>query len=532
MSTVSLEGAIVDTTHRRFRRPVLAIAAALTAMAAALVGTPTATAQPTPSASSAAIAWDGPCDYSQRLDCGTITVPLDYSDPTGEQIQIHVERLPANGDPAERLGSILTNHGGPGVTGTNFAGTFERRLGPEVRAQYDIISFSPRGIGLAEPQIHCFTTAEERNAVRGQFNDFPLTRRDMAATLAGSIGYAKACALNGHPFVRHMGTINVARDLDQIRSALGDDQLNYVGLSYGTHIGAVYANLYPDRVGHMVLDGPVDPAGRTGDRLASKLASAQGVEAVMNNFLTACAEAGPQLCALAAGDISPAEKWQTIHTELRERDAVLPSGATVTLASLVTSTKNTLNYRSDYRALAQRLELIHQALTQPTTPSLDTPQRRSVTEEPGLPYYQLDGLYAVNCADTDRNLPTGVDEYAALAEEWDTIAGSFGRYWLFNQAACAWWPEPAERYTGPWDTPTANTVLVVGNENDPATPYPAAIAMTEQLADARLLTVGGFGHTSKDSICAQQNIADYLLTGTLPAPDTWCEQDLGPFDAA
>ncbi|NIS72483.1 MAG: alpha/beta fold hydrolase, partial [Proteobacteria bacterium] len=248
-----------------------------------------ASAVPTPLSAAPEIQWkDCPPAYGPGFDCGALDVPLDYDDPDGQTIAIELVRLPA-ANPQSRLGTIFLNPGGPGGSGVFFVLDVGSSLfSDEVRARFDLIGFDPRGIHRSEP-LQCFPTPWKASSVSTLSWPFPLTREERLARQKADNQLARACEQNGGEILRHMTTVDVARDLDLLRQAVGDEYLNYAGYSYGSFLGNVYANLFPDRVRAVFIDAVVDPIAWTTGRgleamwlpLFTRLRSDAGAQATL-----------------------------------------------------------------------------------------------------------------------------------------------------------------------------------------------------------------------------------------------------------
>ncbi|MQA78817.1 MAG: alpha/beta fold hydrolase [Streptosporangiales bacterium] len=489
------------------------------------------------------IDWTGPCDYADTLECGTLQVPLDHARPAGDRITLAVERHLATGSGA-KLGSILVNAGGPGAAGLTFSADVARRLGPRVAERYDIVSFAPRGVGPSNP-IQCFADDAAYESAWGGVQDVPLSKEEQDRSLDAAVEEATTCRDNQLELLQQMSTLDVARDLDLLRQAVGDEKLNYAGYSYGTMLGAVYANVFSQRVGRFILDGPVDPAARVSQRVENKRARAEGFEIALDGFLAACAELGAPTCAFAAGDLTPAQKFARLRDELRKGPVQAGSGEWITISTMTNAVGGVLYSRADLAEAAAGLEEMYgivfgaQARAESTRtlrlpsitdvdPRLDQVPGTRTTPGDAYGYNGSDSFFAVNCADT--RMPRNRAEYPRIATSYELTAPTFGTGEAFSEATCGFWPDVRDRYTGPWNTTTATPILIVGQTHDPATPYSMAQRMERQLGNARLLTVDGFGHCSQDSRCAQAAQAEYLLTGALPAPGARCDQDLGPLD--
>jgi len=221
-----------------------------------------------------------------KLQCAELTVPVDYSQPDGEQVEIAVARLRAS-SPDQRLGSLVFNFGGPGDAGTETLGGYASQIPASIRARYDLVSFDPRGTGRSRP-VECIddTTADRLNAV----DPTPDSDADLRSMYDGThdpVDVVARCVARNGAWLAQLGSRNVARDLDRLRTALGEKTLSFVGYSYGTVIGSVYAQMFPDRVGRMVLDSPVDLSA---DPLEELRGNSQGFEQALEDFLADCAK--------------------------------------------------------------------------------------------------------------------------------------------------------------------------------------------------------------------------------------------------
>ena len=483
------------------------------------------------------IAW-AKC-FGGPFQCGTLQVPLDYDRPNGSAIALGLTRLPAT-DPDHRIGSLLINPGGPGGPGSAFIVEAGPDLfTPEVRARYDLVGFDPRGVSTSAA-LRCFGNDRQWEPFFAPFA-FPMDADELDLWIAGEHFLDDACARRGGAIAEHMATANVARDMDRLRAAVGDARLHYYGVSYGSFLGTTYANLFPDRVGRLVVDGVVDPVAWTtgvGDEaqtipVSTRLRSDASAWATLQEFFRLC-DAGGDRCALSGG---AQDRYAQLAQDLLAAPKVIafPDGTEGELnySLLVVITLNSLYFSPDWPELAQLLADFEAA---PASTRVRMALRRYARSSGWIshrsfPRYfnALEGGPAVFCTDSDN--PDSYDAWSAAAVAADAGAPYFGRAWTWISSICADWPfADSDRYTGPWDHATANPVLVVGNQFDPATPYAGAQTVAATLPGARLLTLHAWGHTSGFlSSCADEAIARYLVDGDLPPAGTVCEQDEVPF---
>ncbi|WP_406194496.1 alpha/beta hydrolase [Kitasatospora sp. NBC_01560] len=524
----------------------LAVASAFALVAGTAVAASAAPEPPSVAAVAEArvdpVAWT-PCNPDPSkpdpgiYDCAVYPVPLDYADPSGEKIGIAMMRRRA-GDPAKRIGSLFMNPGGPGGSGYLWATT--TRFSPDVQSRFDLIGFDPRGVARSNP-LKCFTTDEEASSVFDRQVAVPVTKAEVDATLAATEDYTDACDRNAGPLIEFMSTENVVRDLDRMRRAVGDKQLNYAGFSYGTLIGATYASMYPDKVRALIIDGNVDPDLRLHNGLEYDRRRAAGFELALDQFLKRCSAAGAPRCAFGAGDTRA--KFDAIRDHLRTSPVTLADGTAVTLSSFTSQVANALYAQTRQAPLAKSLQAVDDVIRQQGAPSLapagtEDAKALAVTVPtalrealPETPYSADDSYYGVNCQ--DKPYPSNPRVFANLARSWEKDAPTFGRYQAFDAPACATWPVPArdaERYTGPWNRRTASPVMVIGNLYDPATQYKFAQNMQRELGNAVLVSVDVVEHCAVGrSKALDKLVTDYLVNKAVPAPGQLLQPDLEAF---
>lgn len=485
------------------------------------------------------IAWN-PCyrDFGP-FECGTVQVPLDHDDPGGASISIAVVRLPAT-DPARRIGSLFLNPGGPGGSGFEFAVFAAPFLfSDEVRAHFDIVGFDPRGIE-SSAALRCFGSSHQWGPYFTPYA-FPTTAEEEAAWEAADRFLDGACEQRGSQIIDHMSTADVARDLDLLREAAGDEQLNYVGFSYGSYLGVTYANLFPDRVRALVVDGVLDPiAWATGvpDEgpdvpVSTRIHSAGGAQATLAEFFRLC-DAGGANCAFGGG---AASRFAALANRLKTEPVLIPQpdGSVFPLnySVFVAISLGAMYDSFSWPSFAEFLQAIESAAPAATIGARLEALWQSLgfVTKRGFPRYSnaIEGFPGVLCADSDNPQDYAAWSAASAAEE--ARFGYFGPLWTWASSSCAAWPGSQEdRYIGPFDKSTAHPVLVMNTLFDPATRYEGAVTVVGLLPNSRLVTVAGWGHTTLFlSHAADEVVSGYLLDGTLPPPGTTFAQDFVPF---
>ena len=523
------------------------MAALVAVLAATLSAVPSAGASSTPPVSgtgSAAVPrlhWASCGEGFEAFQCATAVVPLDYDRPSGRQITLALARLPAS-DPSRRIGSLFINPGGPGGSGVDVvleAGQF--LYSDEVRARFDLVGFDPRGIIRSTP-LRCYETFDEAQADLWPIS-FPVTKAEERVWVRSDRAIARACAERGGPILDHMSTANVARDMDLLRRAVGDRQLTYVGYSYGSYLGATYANLFPGKVRALVVDGVLDPVawstGR-GDQartlpFSTRLRRAKGAYATLNEFLRLCDAGGPN-CAFSAGN--PKRRFDQLAQRLLRHPVVVidPEGIPVTIgyADMIGITLGALYDTSIWPDLADFLQAVwEQASPRAAGASLQALRARlgAGLQQEDYPNF-VEGFPGVACSETHN--PATVGAWSRAARAQDRQYPYFGRPWTWTSSICQAWPGwDDDHFDGPWNHTTANPVLVVGNLFDPATPYHGAVTLDRLLPRSRLLTLAGWGHTSLfASSCIDSYVSTYLLSSRVPPKGTVCQPDVVPFAEA
>ena len=490
-------------------------------------GTPTSLSEPGPPA---AVAADPAVDpalsdfYGQapawrdcgddRLQCTEVTVPVDWDAPAAGSIELAVVRAPAT-DTDARRGSLLVNPGGPGGSGVEYvtAGA-ESAASAAVRAAYDLVGFDPRGVGASEP-VDCLSDAEMDAYLA--FTADPETPRGLAAATAEAERFAAGCAADAGDLLGNLDTISVARDLDVLRAVLGDDHLSYLGYSYGTLIGAEYAELFPQRVGRVVLDGAIDPALTLDD---VSLGQAVGREGALRAYVAACVagESGGE-CPLRGTVEQGLAQVGGVLQAAQERPLRTDSGREVTGSLALLGVIRPLYDDASWFALDEALA---GALNGDGTRLLELADSYAERRPDGTYASNLLEVFnAVNCLDYPAD-----DDPASMAQRAariETAAPTVGPYFGYGDVVCGAWDAPAVREPRPVRAAGAAPILVVGTTGDPATPYEWARSLADQLESGRLLTFEGEGHTAyQRSECVTAAVDGYLVDGVLPGEDATC----------
>jgi len=430
-----------------------------------------------------------------RLECGSLQVPLDYANPTGPTITLSLDRLPAR-RPDERIGALVVNPGGPGASGTSFASGIP--LPGEVLDRFDIVGFDPRGVGDSTP-VGC--GSDTVPAFR-DLDSTPDTPAEQAQLDEAAKAIADDCGANAGDLLPHLGTDDVARDMDTIRAALGETQISYYGASYGTLIGLRFLALFPRSARAVVLDGVVDPTQTFTEFLRQQTVA---FETSINRVFDAC----------GSGPRCPPGGARAAYDEVAAR---------VEVAQIPTSTGNPLGPGElPVAALLPSYDpstapLLYRGLTEALEGDGTTLERLFDDYDSSADY----PLYAaVECTDSPH--PVGADAYHTFAQELIALSPRFGGAIANELLPCAFWPAPVHDITGPVVAPDGPPVLVVGNTGDAATPYQQAVDVAGTLAHGRLLTFDASGHTALGrSACVASAETAYFVDLTLPAEGTVC----------
>ncbi|MDQ2757776.1 MAG: alpha/beta hydrolase [Actinomycetota bacterium] len=460
--------------------------------------------------------------YSQRLswsscsggECASLTVPVDYGNPGAGSLKLALLRVPA-GRPSERLGSLVVNPGGPGGSGVDYAKAATRIVGAVVHDRFDVVGFDPRGVGRSAP-LDCLGDAGLDTFLAT--DPTPDTGAEEQALLAQGKALGAGCLAKNPQLLAHVSTIDVAKDLDVLRAALGEAKLNYLGKSYGTFIGSTYAGLFPLKVGRMVLDGVVPPELSAQE---VNLGQAEGFERATRAYVQDCIQqAGCPLGTTVDGGM----RWLADFL-VRVDAQPVP----------VTDDQRVTQLDEGWASIALAEAMYDQSYWSPLSDGLKAAVGGDgnllmriadayADRTPGGQYTGnlLEVLYAVNCVDRPETGDLASFRSAAAAAE--KVAPIFGRNIAWSSVVCSQWPVKG---TDPPHTISAKgsgPIVVVGTTRDPATPYEWSVKLRQELANAVLISYDGDGHTAykRSNACVDDPIDAYFVDGTTPQDGLRC----------
>ncbi len=445
-----------------------------------------------------------------NAECARLRVPLDYTKPQGRVITLSLLKRPAQNS-KQRVGSLVVNPGGPGVPGVDMAAAAEAYLGPELLAAFDIVGFDPRGVGDSTP-LDCLSDR--------QLDDFlgsdpdPDTPAEERAYLAAIERLGEGCLRRSGNLVRHMSTSDVARDLDVLRSALDEEKLAFFGFSYGTFMGATYAQQFPDRVGRMVLDGAIDPSLTT-EQFA--LVQAKGFETALRAYVADCV--AQEDCFLGGTVDAGAARVREFLDRVEVKALPGTQDRRLTAGTAMLGVWAPLYSRSLWPTLTAALKAGFADNGAPLLALADGYAQRGPN---GYLNNLNEALNAVNCLDHDDPVP--MSDVAGLLPRFEEVSPTFGRNFAYATTACQGFPVRSGRVPAPIAAQGAAPILVVGTTRDPATPVEWAEALANQLDAGVLIRRDGDGHTGyhAGNGCVDEAVESYLVSGTVPERNVDC----------
>jgi pimeloyl-ACP methyl ester carboxylesterase len=444
--------------------------------------------------------------------CATLRVPLDYTRPAGAQIQLALLKVPAR-DQGRRIGSLLVNPGGPGASGVDLARGIAGQLPSELRSRFDIVGWDPRGTGDSTA-VDCGERLDYLFAPDAS----PDNAVEQHAVESASKQFADACARGSGPLLPFISSDATAQDMDRIRAAVGDDKLTYLGYSYGTYLGTLYAHAFPGRVRALVLDGAVDPALSARELTIQQ---AQGFELALNDFFTDCAD--NRGCAFYSnGD--PQRAYESLEARIDAHPIVSRHGSRTRVLGPTQYelgvTEALYGGRATWPLLATALA--HARSGDPT--DLLGLFDDTVHRDAGGQYSnEYPAFLAISCLDGPSL--GNLDTVRQIEADARIAAPHFGASNVTLSLPCEFWPVPPVHPTaGPISAPGAPPIVVIGTTGDPATPVAWARGLATELGSGRLLLHRGEGHTAfpAGDSCLDGAVVDYLVRLVAPTDGTTC----------
>jgi pimeloyl-ACP methyl ester carboxylesterase len=474
--------------------------------------------------------------------CASAELPRSYERPHGATIKVALLRIRA-AEPRRALGSIFVNPGGPGGSARDLAAEARLFLPPSILDRFTIVGVDPRGVGGSTP-LQCFTSRARETRTLAPFTatPFPYTRGQQHSWIAAARELGRACSTTGRAVASAMDTTNDALDMDVLRRAVGDRRLTYIGESYGTYLGLVYANMFPGRVRALVLDGIVDPqawAGtpRTADiPLFQRMGASQASYRVLVKLLALCRAAGRARCSFASS--STTGGFARLAGALRARPLHLSAPGVrpvmFSYANLISDTGQWLRQPAGYRGLFPELTDLERLLHGGSGPGLVRSLLR--LHDQLLPPAGYDSVLeassGVLCTDgLAARRAASWPAAAAAAARRTPYFGASGAWVTVQCARNTWTAQDPYVYRGPFDHRTSAPLLVIGAWWDPVTSYASAVAVAREMPGSRLVSSDSWGHTALlTGACVDNTTWAYLLHPRARAPRvTRCRGTVQPF---
>ena len=455
--------------------------------------------------------------YSQRVswkgcgdgyECTRIQVPLDWGAPGGRRLSLALNRLPASGD---RLGSLLVNPGGPGVSGLDYARAARSQFGEAVLSAYDVVGFDPRGVGASDP-VTCLPEAQVAGFLAEDAT--PDDAAEVRDAVSRARAYGKECAQRNGPLLGHVDTLSTVRDLDVIRAVIGQQVLTYYGGSYGTFLGAWYAQTFPWRVGRMVLDSAVDPNLTT---LQYAQGQAEGFSRVLRLYMRDCLSR--RGCPLRGTEQQAIAQLDGLVAAADGAPLRTDSGRPLTQSLMTTGIAQALYARQLWNRLTVGLTEATQGNGTALLALADFYFQRDQQGRYGQAVFATGAIYCLDAPETRT-----VEQIRADAEQLGRRYPPLGAFIGWGALGCREWPVSPVLKPTRLTAAGAAPILVVGTVNDPATPYEWAQSLASQLSSGRLLTWEGAQHGAYPVAgpCINDAVEGYLIGGTLPPDGKRC----------
>ena len=452
------------------------------------------------------LSWSG-CAGKDR--CATMKVPLDYARPKGRTIDLKLLKVPASG---HRVGSLVVNPGGPGGSGIQYAEAGAAGWPADVLTHFDLVGFDPRGVGQSTP-LHCIDTAQTDRLIASDPDpDTAAERNEMDRMLRA---FGDACVAKSGNLVRHMSTVEVAKDMDVLRQLLGEPKLTYFGASYGTLIGATYAKLFPHHVGRMVLDGAIDPALSNAQ---ISLAQGHGFEVALRAYVRDCVNRGG--CILGSSVDEGTKTVRSFLDHVEQRPLPTNGDRQLAIGNALLGVWFPLYVKTYWPLLTNALD---QAMNHGNGTALLSLADTYASRGPnGYTDNSLEAQYAVNCLDHDDSIPT--DQVPSHYAQFLKASPTFGKSFAYSLSICSDWPVHSGHVTKAIHAKGAPPIVVVGTTRDPATPYAWAKGLARELDSGVLVTRDGDGHTgyNRGNSCVDDAVNAYLVKDIVPRDGLRC----------
>lgn len=462
--------------------------------------------------------------YSQKLawttcgssHCAWVKAPVDYTKPEGETLRLRVKLTPAEG--GKPKGKLFLNPGGPGGSGIDYLPVFVGEASEEVRDDYDFIGFDPRGVGRSTP-LECFSDKELDRYTN--LDPDPDDDAEIATNRRALIALGKACEKTGGELASHVSTLEAAKDIDLMRALVGEKKLDYYGASYGTQLGATYAELFPTKVGRMILDGAVDAS--LNDEQSS-LGQAEGFERALDAYVAFCTKRAD--CPLGKDPAGAKTQISEFIDALDQNPMKAPNGRMLTEGGAFYGLVTPLYSQQNWPALTAGLQGAFKGDPSIMLTLFDA----YFSRDPDGNYKDNSGevITAVRCLDSTG--ASTVEQVKASFPEFEKVSPTFGRVLAWGALGCGDWPLKAEGTKQvKISAKGAPPILVVGTTRDPATPYEWAEALADQLDSGVLVTRDGDGHTGYHSgnSCIDKILDGFLVEGTVPKDGVECADPKG-----
>jgi pimeloyl-ACP methyl ester carboxylesterase len=460
-----------------------------------------------------------PCDT--HLQCGDVSVPLDWQHIDSRSVHIALIRHRATGS---RIGALVVDPGGPGESGVELVDAgVENAVDATVAKHYDVIGLDPRGVGYSTP-IKCLSNKQQDAYLYAPTVGAVGSAAWIADQRRRARTFADACDKNTGPLIAHVDTVNAAHDMDVVRAALGEKKLNYLGYSYGTYLGTVYAGLYPDNVGRFVFDGPDNPWESSGSSGIDD-SQAVGFDDEFKTFLKAClagsTEAtGHAACAFSGSLDSTVKSVEALLASADTHPIAGPGGRVLDGATLAMGISDALYDTSEWPELNKALAQVNAGKATEAFALADEYNER---DSDGTYYDNSAAAFnAISCLEGGSSVDLGYD--ARELKKLERDAPLLGKYDGYGDLLCSAWKYGPSVFPKPIHAASSGPILMVATTGDPATPYGDAKQLAKQLVTSHLVTYHGDGHTAYDlgHACVDKAVDAYLISGVVPKTDPQC----------